>query len=270
MLILSPPPPTQEVSYWRDTFDQQGYCNTTLIKLDSQQFATNMLNSISQGLDLGHQALIDGLSKQLEIIQQTGGDVLVFIKEDLLPKVEQIADETRDKALVLYTQHLAEAVNANLLPVYNDKVLPVYNEHVSPVVKTIEAEVAVALQKSQEGVQMARTKAGTLVKETAGEIKEIDEIDEKLPQWLSRFLDEASVDGLMVVDKLCKVLFVVIAILCRSLIFRLIGILFSIIWYFCPLRLFVGKKTISVDSSAKEVNKTSKVNGAKSKKVKVY
>jgi len=128
----------------------------------------------------------------------------------------------------------------------------------------------VALQKSQEGVQMARTKAGTLVKETAGEIKEINEIDEKLPQWLSRFLDEASVDGLMVVDKLCKVLFVVIAILCRSLIFRLIGILFSIIWYFCPLRLFVGKKSISVDSSGKEVNKTSKVNGAKSKKAKVY
>ena len=229
----------------------------------------NVLNNAALGLEHGHKAIMAGLGNQLDLLQKTGGDVMVFIENDLLPNIERIVGEACDKALVLYNQHLAETVNENIIPLYNEhiypiydqKVLPVYMEHVSPVVKTIEGEAAVALRKSQEGVQLARTRAASLVTEAAHDVVDIVEkkqMNEKLPNWLYRFLNEASKDGDWVVDRLSKGLLICLAILCRSLIFRIIGAVFSLVWFFCPLRLFFGgggKKKKTNQNGAKEGGK---------------
>jgi len=267
----------KEVSFWKETYESQGYCNTTLIKEDSRKFVTNALSGASRGLDSGHKTLMAGLGAQLELIQKTGGDIMLFIEKDLLPNIERIIGEGCDKAMAMYDKHLAAAVNENLIPLYNDQIYPVYNnkilplyvEHVSPVVKTIEGEAAVAIQKSQEGVDMARSKAASLVKEASSmtlDLMEDIKIDRKLPVWLYELLNHSSVDGEWAVGILSKGLLILIVILCRSLITRIIGAIFSLVWFFCPLRLFVGGRQKTAENDAKENSVKSRTNG----KVKVY
>jgi hypothetical protein len=218
------------------------------------------LDSTSRGLDSGHKMLMAGLATQLAMAQKTGTDVMHYYEHDLLPAIEKIVREAMTKAVTMYDNHVAEHVNNNLLPFYNERIIPVYNEriypvynenilpvymeHVSPAVKTIESEVSVAIQKSQEGVQLAREKSALLVEETSTAVLElIDETDRvdksMLPQWLYQILDHASRDGEWAVEKLFRGLLIIVAILCRSLIFRILGYVLSWIWFFCPLRLFV-------------------------------
>ena len=251
----------KEVSHWKELHASAGYCNVTLFKEDSQRFVNNVLDSATQGLDNGHKALADGFSTQLELVQSKASDGLVYVQNELLPSIRRFIGEATDKVSDLYDQHAADIVNTKLvplynehvlpvynekvLPVYNEKVLPVYLEHVSPVVSTIKTEAAVALQKSQEGVQAARSNAALAVKEGAKssiDIIQENKMDKKLPTWLAKFLDDASDDGEEVVDILIKVVAFFLATMCRSLIFRTIGAVFSIVWFFCPLRLFFGGK----------------------------
>ncbi len=209
--------------------------------------------------------LMAGLATQIELAQRAGTDVMHYFENDLLPTIEKIVREVLDKAMTMYDNHLAAPVNNNLLPFYNERIYPVYNEriypvykenilpvymeHVSPAVKTIEDEMAVALQKSQEGVQLAREKSALLVKETSTALLELIDDDTNrvadksmLPQWLYQILDHASRDGEWAVEKLFRGLLILVAILCHSLIFRINGYVLSWVWFFCPLRLFVSTK----------------------------
>jgi len=285
----------EEVSYWKELHASAGYCNVTLFKEDSQQFINNVMDSTTQGLDKGHKALAGGLSTQVELVQSKASDGLVYFQNELLPSIRRAVGEATDKASDLYDQHVADIVNTKILPlynehvfpvynekvlpVYNEKVLPVYMEHVSPVVETIKTEAAVALQKSQEGVQVARSNAALAVKEGAKssiDILQENRMDEKLPTWLASFLDDASANGEKVVDILIMVAAFFLVIMCRSLIFRTIGAVFSIVWFFCPLRLFFGgnkatkKKNSPVPQSVNTNGKATngKTNGKS--KVKTY
>lgn len=241
------------------------------------------LDAASRGLEGGHAAIVAGLSAQLELAQRTGADVMTFIEEDLLPRMERIVGEACDKALELYDRHLAEAVNDNLVPLYNERirpvyderVLPAYREHVSPVVRTIEEEASVAIQKSREGALIARSKAASLVKEASdGALAKIGEskMDSRLPRWLRRVLDEASASGEWVVDGLSRFLLFILAIACRSLFFRAVGSVFSLAWFFCPLRLLVGgggAAAAKANESA-EIRAANGVTKSKTTKVKVH
>jgi len=267
----------KEVSFWKDNYESQGYCNTTLIKEDSRKIIMNALSGASRGLDGGHKTLMAGLSTQLELVQNTGADVLQFIEKDLLPNIERIIGEGCDKAVAMYDKHLSAAVNENLLPLYNNHIYPVYNQkflpvylqHVSPVVNTIGGEATVAIQKSQEGVHIARSKAASLVKETSSKtlyLMEEKNIDKKLPGWLNELITHCATDGEWAVGMLSKVLITLIIIFFRPTIMRIVGVVFSLVWFFCPLRLFVGGRQNTAEKNATGDSTRSTTNG----KGKVY
>mmetsp|Transcript_38686 Transcript_38686/g.83351 ORF Transcript_38686/g.83351 Transcript_38686/m.83351 type:complete len:765 (+) Transcript_38686:180-2474(+) len=208
-----------EVSSWKGHFESQGYCNATLIKLDSKRLLQNAWDSTSDK-----------------------------VEKKILPK-----------AVALYNQYLAEAVNENLLPIYNQHILPVYMEHVSPIVETIEDGAAVVIEKSSTEAHKVRSGAAKLVRQSSssalGAMKE-REIDSMLPVSLMTLLVRSSTDGEWVIDTLCKWLLIITAILFRSLILRIIWLPFSLMWFFCPLRLFVGggQKMVGNNDGKKKAN----------------
>ncbi|KAL3762797.1 hypothetical protein ACHAW5_008494 [Stephanodiscus triporus] len=260
----------KEVSFWKETHEQQGYCNITLMKEDSRRFAMNALDGASRGLDSGHEFLMT----QLDTLQKMGADFMPYLDKVLLPAVERIVADARDKVVALYAKHLEGPVANNLLPLYNERIYPVYNrkilpaymEHVSPVVRRIQEKAAVATQKSQEGAQMARSKAASLVRDTSNVLLEKNKEMTVLPGWLHGPLYRASLDGEWAVEKLLRVFMVFVIILSRSLIFRVIRLMFSLVWFFCPLRLLVkGRSKETGENDAKEGKKKSKGDKSKTK-----
>lgn len=256
----------QERSYWMEAHKSQGYCNVTLIKEDSRRLIGDVFDEISWGLESGLEALAVGLSAQVDFVQSKGADSLQFIKDEVVPTIQRIASEAHNEVVALYDAHLAEAVNNNLVPLYdehvyplyNQHILPVYTEHVSPVVKTIKSEAAVVIEKSQNEVQRARTGAAGLVRQastSALDVIEEREIDGMLPGWLISLVTHSSRDGEWAVDASCKWVSLLAAILCRSLIMRIIGAIFSLGWYFCPLRLFVGGRRKTGEDGTDEASK---------------
>lgn len=224
----------------------------TLLREDSGKIVAKGIENARNGLEVSQEFLIDLFGKQLENVQRISGEVTLYIQKELIPSIQLTIHNGRVKAIALYDEHVADVVNKNVIPVYNEHIYPVYNQHiepaytqhVAPLVKTIEKEAAVAIEKSQKEAQKARSSAATLVKQSSSSaIKLIEEkeADSMLPSWILQKLKETSNDGESVVDTLCKGLFIVAVILCRSLIFRLIGFVLSIVWFFCPLRLFVRR-----------------------------
>lgn len=269
------------------------------MKEDSRRLVMNALDGASRGLDSSHEFLMT----QLDTLQKMGAGVMPYIDkvllpaverivadardmvvalyakhlegpvvDNLLPAIERIVADARDKVVALYAKHLEGPVADNLLPLYNERIYPVYDrkilpayvEHVSPVVRRIEEEAAVAIQKSQEGAQMARSRAASLVRDTSNVLLEKNKEMKVLPGWLYGPLYKASLDGEWAVEKLIRVFMVFVIILSRSLIFRVIRLMFSLVWFFCPLRLLVGGRSKETgENDAKEGRKKSK--GDKSK-----
>lgn len=274
-----------EVSFWKDTHNSQGYCNTTLIREDSRKLVLNALASTKNGLAGTQKLLSDGLSGQVQFVQDKSANIMLFIEEELIPKVEKAMaeacemaletyNEISSKALVLYNDHLAAAVNERIAPVLDEHLFPVWNkkvvplidqctEHVSPIVKTID-------QETRKKVTNARTGIAPHLESWASSFinfAQKNKFFEKLPTYVSAQLTRASEDGQWALDNLVFGYLVLVVVLFRSLIFR-------IIWFFCPLRLFFPKgksskkKSISEGAPAKSVkaekNGTVK-NGGKAK-----
>ena len=72
----------------------------------------------------------------------------------------------------------------------------------------------------------------------------MSKLDKWLPQWLISLVDYSSKNGEWAVDVYCKLFLVVLLILCHSLIIQFVWwitkLVWSLVWFFCPLRLFVG------------------------------
>jgi microcompartment protein CcmL/EutN len=224
----------------------------TLLRQDSGKIVARGIQNARNGLEVSQEFLMDLFGKQLENVQRISGEVTLYIQKELIPSIQLTIDNGRVKAIALYYEHVAEVVDKKVIPVYNEHIYPVYNQHiepaykkhVAPLVKTIEKEAAVAIEKSQKEAQKARSSAATLIKQSSSSaIKLIEEkeADSFLPSWFLQKLKETSKDGERVVDMLCKGLFILVVILCRSLIYRVIGSVLSIVWFFCPLRLFVRR-----------------------------
>lgn len=220
------------------------------------------IRNAQNGLEVSQEFLMDLFGKQLANVHRITGDITLYIQKEMIPSIQLVIDNGRVKAIALYDEHLADVVNQKVIPAYNEHIYPVYNEHiqpaykqhVAPLVKTIEKEAAVAIEKSQKEAQKARSSAASLVKQSSSSaIKLIEEkeADSILPSWILKKLEQSSKDGESVVDTICKGLFILLVILCRSLIYRFIGFVFSIVWFFCPLRLLMRQSGgINEDSSS--------------------
>eukprot|EP00804_Cyclotella_cryptica_P003256 CCRYP_010508-RA/>CCRYP_010508-RA protein AED:0.01 eAED:0.01 QI:1065/1/1/1/0.66/0.5/4/86/436 len=234
-----------ELSFWKQTHESQGYCNVTLIRQDSGQLITRSMHSARSGLDHSQKFL-------MAAAERTYGDIIVFMDKQIVPSIQLFIHNGREKAMVLYEEHLAEVVNKHVIPFYNQHLYPVYNEHIhptykqhiAPIFKTIEKEAALAIEMSRKEARRARSKAAELVQTSSSSaIKLIEDkdADNMLPTWFLTKLERSSKDGESVVDTLLTGLLIIAFILCRSLIYRLIGFFFSLLWFFCPLRLLVRR-----------------------------
>ncbi len=239
-----------EVSFWKETHHSQGYCNTTLIREDSRKLVLNALESTKNGFANSQQLLSSGLHEQL------------------VPQVEKMLGEACEKALeaynmvsskaiVLYKDHVAAVVDKTIVPALDQHVYPVLDQHVypvwkkqvvplidqgservSPIVKTIEKETKKNVKMAREGI------APRLESWSSSVIKfaQKNNFFNKLPAWVSTPLTRAAEDGQWALDTLSRAYLLLLVVLFRSLIFR-------IIWFFCPLRLFFRKKKPEKDNN---------------------
>ena len=224
----------------------------TLMREDSAKMVIRGIESAQNSLEVSQEFLMDLFGKQLANVQRVGGEMILYIEKEMIPTIQLTIENGRVKAIAMFDEHLKEVVNKNVIPVYNDHIAPVYNEHiqpvykqhVAPIVKTIEKEAAVAVEKTQTEARKARSTAATLVKQSSSsamKLIEEKEADSLFPSWILSKLEQSSKDGEIVVDTIFKALVIFIMFLCRSFIYRVTRGVFSIVWFFCPLRFFVGR-----------------------------
>ena len=232
----------------------------TLMREDSAKMVIRGIESAQNSLEVSQEFLMDLFGKQLANVQRIGGEMILYIEKEMIPTIQLTIENGRVKAIAMFDEHLKEVVNKNVIPVYNDHIAPVYNEHIAPVynehiqpvykqhvapiVKTIEKEAAVAVEKTQKEARKARSTAATLVKQSSSsamKLIEEKEADSLFPSWILSKLEQSSKDGEIVVDTIFKALVIFIMFLCRSFIYRVTRGVFSIVWFFCPLRFFVGR-----------------------------
>lgn len=277
-----------EVSFWKDTHNSQGYCNTTLIREDSRKLVLNALANTKNGLTGTQKLLSNGLGGQVQFVQDKSANVVLFIEEELIPKVEKAMGEACEialeayndlssKALVLYNDHLAVVVNEKIVPVLDEHVYPVWKkkavplidqctEQVSPIVKTIDKETRKKVTKARAGIApRLESWASSFMK-----YAQKNNFSDKMPKYVSSQLTRAAEDGQWALDSFVYGYLLLVVVLFRSMIFR-------VIWFFCPLRLFfrkekpAKKKIISKQVSAKKAVKAERNGTAKNGgKAKVY
>lgn len=152
----------KEISYWKETHENQGYCNVTLLRQDSRRLVQKALDGASEGLETSKQFANRGLEtsyeflttkmemlqqmsanaiivghemfvRHLDVLEKTRLEVKEHMKENVLPKVKSAVVDAGEKAILFYEKHLEVHVNTHLVPIYNEKIYPVYNEKIYPV-----------------------------------------------------------------------------------------------------------------------------------------
>jgi hypothetical protein len=230
---------------------------------------------------VGHEMFV----RHLDVLEKTWLEVKGHMKEKVLPTVENAVVDARKKASLLYEKHLEVHVNTHLLPIYNEKIYPVYNEkiypvyetiipvyvmHVSPVIKQMKILTKDAIDISHDGIKKAHSKAATFARETSIVVLEKNKTKDVLPPWLVDIVSHASTDGEWAVNNLFGGIAILIFIALRSYVryflFRMIGFIYSVVWFFCPLRLCLGgRPKTTVSNVAKESEmKSTPTNGRKS------
>jgi hypothetical protein len=301
----------KEVSYWKETHENQGYCNVTLLRQDSRRLVQKALDGASEGLETSKQYASRGLEtsyeflttkmemlqqmsvnamivghemfvRHLDVLEKTWLEVKGHMKEKVLPTVENAVVDAHKKASLLYEKHLEVHVNTHLVPIYNEKISPVYNEkiypvydetilpvymmHVSPVIKQMKILTKDLIEISHDGIKKVHSKAATFAQETSIAVLEKNKTKDVLPPWLVDIVSHASSDGEWAVNNLFGGIAILIFIALRSYVryflFRMIGFIFSVVWFFCPLRFCVGgrPKNVAKESEMKSTPK----NGRKS------
>ena len=230
----------KEISYWKETHENQGYCNVTLLRQDSRRLVQKALDGASEGLETSKQFASRGLktsyeflTTKMEMLQQMSADAMIVghkmfvrhldvfsghMKEKVLPTVKSAVVDARKKALLLYEMHLEVHVNTHLVPIYNEKIYPVYNEkiypvydetilpvyvmHVSPVIKQMKILTKDAIEISHDGIKKAHSKAATFAQEISIAVLEMNKTKEVLPSWLHDIVSHASTDGEWAVNNL--------------------------------------------------------------------
>lgn len=269
----------KEISYWKETHENQGYCNVTLLRQDSRRLVQKALDGASEGLETSKQFASRGLktsyeflTTKMEMLQQMSADVMIVghemfvrhldghIKEKVLPTVKSAVVDARKKALLLYEKHLEVHVNTHLVPIYNEKIYPVYNEkiypvydetilpvyvmHVSPVIKQMKILTKDAIEISHDGIKKAHSKAATFAQEISIAVLVKNKTKEVLPSGLYDIVSHASTDGEWAVNNLfggiAILIFIALRRYVRYFLFRMIGFIFSMVWLFCPLRVCMG------------------------------
>lgn len=269
----------KEISYWKETHENQGYCNVTLLRQDSRRLVQKALDGASEGLETSKQFASRGLktsyeflTTKMEMLQQMSADAMIVghemfvrhldghIKEKVLPTVKSAVVDARKKALLLYEKHLEVHVNTHLVPIYNEKIYPVYNEkiypvydetilpvyvmHVSPVIKQMKILTKDAIKISHDGIKKAHSKAATFAQEISIAVLVKNKTKEVLPSGLYDIVSHASTDGEWAVNNLfggiAILIFIALRRYVRYFLFRMIGFIFSMVWLFCPLRVCMG------------------------------
>jgi len=269
----------KEISYWKETHENQGYCNVTLLRQDSRRLVQKALDGASEGLETSKQFASRGLktsyeflTTKMEMLQQMSADAMIVghemfvrhldghIKEKVLPTVKSAVVDARKKALLLYEKHLEVHVNTHLVPIYNEKIYPVYNEkiypvydetilpvyvmHVSPVIKQMKILTKDAIEISHDGIKKAHSKAATFAQEISIAVLVKNKTKEVLPSGLYDIVSHASTDGEWAVNNLfggiAILIFIALRRYVRYFLFRMIGFIFSMVWLFCPLRVCMG------------------------------
>merc|ERR1719310_2288140 len=127
--------------------DNQGYCNVTLMADDARKMLEKARGSSERSLLASKQYVLKCLQRQFETLQdirvtcidtyaRVSGQMLLFIDEEMAPKISDLAQGAHSRAIAAYDHALPiyeEHVSSVVLPVYNEYVLPVYKENILPL-----------------------------------------------------------------------------------------------------------------------------------------
>ena len=249
-----------ELTVWKEMHDNQGYCNVTLMADDARKMLEKARGSSERSLLASKQYALKCLQRQFETLQdirvtcidtyaRVSGQMLLFIDEEMAPKISDLAQGAHsraiaayDHALPIYEEHVSSVVlpvyNEYVLPVYKENILPLYNEKVAPAAKPIQKKVKAIQVESEKQMKLARSKAATLVEELARRLTktlERHKVDQLLPGWLFKHI--SNLDGMKTMTNLFAFFAFLLCITCRRLILGIVFLPFRVVWFFCPLRL---------------------------------
>lgn len=249
-----------------------------MLREDSRRILSDVLQKARTGLGQSEEIAKNAaksasveVGRQLQRAQSASSDGLMLVEKEFLPRVQQFLADAQKKAASLYDTHLAEIVNKQILPFFNQHFRPVYQEHFAPIVKLVNEEVEMTMKKLRNEAEKARVKAVALVEENCSSAVRMikrNKRDDQIPAFVMNWLRDSSKDGTNVVENMWRALLILVVILCRPLIRAIIRKILSIIWFFCPLRLFVSlgkpkKEAAMQEIVVKEEPKDEKKNGCK-------
>jgi hypothetical protein len=258
-LILS-----QDAQYWEGIFGERSYFNFTLIQEDTMAALQTAERATTLKLKDSEQFLQNMAHSASELAKTTFVHIVTFTDDSTasvkrhLSQASESAGLYKEKANVLYDQHLRDHVDASVqkanvlydqhLKEHVEKARPHYEKHVVPPVEKSKAAAAQAV-------------AATNTARTAVYASAVTKFQATCPKLLSLLADLKENKGLAVPDSVLENLketcskpeevvstsftaaLVLLAILFRGTLWRLftgiVSLAFGIIWFFTPLRFFV-------------------------------
>ena len=247
----------REVEQWKDLHNSQSYINTTLVYHDSKDFMQNAYYNIQDHYNTFSTNSLELLSKKLELLRRK----IALWYNYASNYASTVTKPYLQKLTEYYEENFAKTVAEVFLPFYKSHIYPVYRNQLIPALMIVQKIAKKGLKETKILCKVLNVSLVDTTQHAAGFILDLV-MNNTYFHWAQMFLfaikfihDEAD----LVVIASLKLVALAIIFRARQYLLKLFLFVFFlpwwVIWFFCPLRFFVGCKIFKkIDKKKEEKN----------------
>lgn len=228
---------TKEMEFFKSLHDQKLYVNTTLVLEDSKAYMDKTIATTKTKIN----ALADTVQKETKVQSRA-----------LYSKIDAASQPHRFKIAKLYDEHLKEIVDDLITPFYVNHVAPVQtkvykqvHKELSPVMEKMDIAIRLKYKELLLFSRASFEQYCDVIHVKISQLKESLATSGNAPQLIMSTLEVIEIDTSAFILLAIKIIGVLMLLKLRFVILRTIArvlmLPFLVIWFFCPLRLFIQK-----------------------------
>merc|ERR1711957_240584 len=247
----------REVEQWKDLHNSQSYINTTLVYHDSKDFMENVYYNIQDHCNTLSTNSLELLSQKLELLRRK----IALWYNYASNYASTVTKPYLQKLTEYYEENFAKTVAEVFLPFYKSHIYPVYRNQLIPALMIVQKIAKKGLKETKILCKVLNVSLVDTTQHAAGFILDLV-MNNTYFHWAQMFLfaikfihDEAD----LVVIASLRLVALAIIFRARQFLLKLFLFVFflpwRVIWFFCPLRFFVGCKIFKkIDKKKEEKN----------------
>lgn len=224
----------KEIARWEELYGARSYCNFTYMQEDAMQSAIYAQKVVADYATKAGTKLADASKQVAEATKKVAEPLVLKTRNRLIQRSQPHVDKARG----LYQQFVQPHVDTYLVPYYNQYMTPLFGKLVTLMTHSVTQVKSLTTRGHDQLVASYKSSCPST-------LERLDQM--KAPAIVVTPVQTSCRDPTKTVNTSLWAVLLVMVFLFRSFLWgtavRMVLLPFRILWFFSPMRLFVGLRT---------------------------